>query len=184
MVVPTATTFFFMLAYGWRCVASGDFTDQFSASVPRGDGTAVQRLRTAFADKPSLTVTEDSTGLDRVVGGTFKTDLLDLKIKRLVFHNEDDPMIALSSILDSPEVQAYLRQTNIVFVPEWGGIYPAPSKSSPHLNGMRENIRLSEALDLLPLTYSGMWGYRACACPGGKRMVAIHFLQWSVPPAH
>jgi hypothetical protein len=119
------------LSYGWKCVGSEDFSDPFRASIPPSEGTAVQRLHAAFANKPSLRVTEDSSGLVRVVGGTFKTDLLDLKIKRIVFHNEGDAMKALSSILGSPELDTYIKANNIIILPEMGGIYPTPSESSP-----------------------------------------------------
>ncbi len=163
------------LVYGWRCIASGNFRDPIRASPP-DEGTPIQRLRIAFAGKPDLRVTEDPTGLVRVVGGTFKTDVLDLQIKRLVFHNEDDPMKAFASIMDSPEIEAYLRQNGIFLVPG-SRSYFSPTKPSPHLDGTRENIRLSEALDLLSLTYSGVWVYQECSCPGGKRMVALHFSQ-------
>src|SRR5208282_6864757 len=75
------------LAYGWTCVESGDFSDPFRASVPLGEGGGVQRLHTAFANEPSLRVTEYPSGLIRVVGGTLKSDLLALKIERIVFRN-------------------------------------------------------------------------------------------------
>jgi hypothetical protein len=169
------------LAYSWKCVASRNFHDPVRAPIPPEEGTVIQRLRTAFANIPWLRVTVDPSGFVRVVGGPFKTDLLDLKIKRIVFHSQEDPMLAFADIMDSPEIDAYATANNITLVPTFGGLYAAPSKSSPRLDGTRDNIKLSEALDLLPVTYSGLWVYKECKGPGEKRLVTLEYFQWSVP---
>lgn len=168
------------LAYGWKCVRHGDFSDPFRVIIPLQEGSAVQRLRTAFAKNPSFKIGEDTNGLVRVFGEGAKPDLLGLRIKRIVFHREPDPMRALSTILNSPEIRAYVKEHHIDIIPVGSGIYPSPSATSPRLDGTKENVSLSEALDLLPLTYGGMWIYRECTGSKGKRLLALHFSQWSL----
>ena len=166
------------LAESWRCDASAAFSEPFRVKMPPKQGSAVERLHAVFGSNPSMVVSADKNQLVRVIAGNVKTDLLDVTIKRIAFHNEADGPVALSTILDSPEVRGYMEQHHIENVLTVGGIYPAPSAASPRLDGTKENLKLSEALDLLPLTFSGMWSYQECTEPGGKRRVAFHFMQW------
>lgn len=168
------------LVYGWKCVGPG-LSDPFKVTVPQQEGSAVQRLSAAFAKYPSFKVGEDKNGLIRVFGEGASTDLLRLRIKQVVFHREADPMRALSTILSAPEISAYMREHHIEDISQGTGIYPSPSQTSPRLDGTKENLTLYEALDLLPLTYTGMWGYQECEGAGGKRTVAFGFWQWSQP---
>ena len=166
------------LVLGWRCERSGDFSPPFRLGmVPKGK-SPVQRLRAVFPQSSSLNATEDSTGLVRVSGGTLKDDLLQVRIKKIVFHKEKSAPSALITILNSPEILSYIEAHHIQTVPTFGGLYEVPSDGSPQLDGIRENIKLSEALDLLPLTYAGMWSYYECTDRREHRRVAINFLQW------
>jgi len=165
------------LAESWKCGASADFSEPFRVKMPPKQGSAVERLHDVFGS-PSMVVSADKNRLVRVIAGNVKTDLLDVTIKRIVFHNEAHGPVALSTILDSPEVRSYMEQHHIENVLTVGGIYPTPSATSPRLDGAKENLKLSEALDLLPLTFPGMWSYQECTAAGGKRRVAFHFMQW------
>ncbi len=166
--------------YGWECEGPG-LSDPFRVTIPQQEGSALYRLNAAFARYPSFKVREDGNGLVRLVGENTKTDLLGLKIKQISFHGEADPMRALSTILSAPEICVYMREHHIEDVSQGSGIYPSPSQTSPRLDGTKGNLTLFEALDLLPLTYSGMWGYRECVNAGGGRTVAFNFWQWSEP---
>lgn len=166
------------LAESWKCGTSADFSEPFRVKMPTREGSAVERLHAVFGSNPSILVSADKNNLVRVIAGNVKTDLLDVTIKRIAFHNEAHGPGALSTILDSPEVRGYMEQHHIENVLTVGGIYPAPSSASPRLDGTKDNLKLSEALDLLPVTFSGMWSYQECTEAGGKRRVAFHFMQW------
>lgn len=132
------------------------------------DGPAIQTLREILAVLPTVKVTEDRTGLIRMIDPSVPTDILNVRIAHLDFrgpwddgavHNPDEGLVC---IMRSPEVVSFMEARGIDH--DRGGGTPGnlfghwPTQA-PHMSGSLDNVTVSEALDHILATFPGIWVY-------------------------
>lgn len=165
------------LIYEGSC-SPGKPSDPFKLTSPVTGVPPLKALDEAFSHDPRLTAKLES-GLIRVTGGNVPHDLLDLRISRISFRNEDDPREATRKLLALPEVRDYMRNHHIQFLMVSGGIYAPPSEKGPRLNGTIKGATVFQVLDRIVRTFQGVWIYRECAGSEGERVIYVGFLQFS-----
>lgn len=163
------------MVYEGNC-AEGGVTDSFRVAEPKTGAPAVQALRDAFAQEPRLTVKQDATGRIRVTGGNAHTDLLDLRLPQVTFHDEINPRDATESLDTYAEVQSYMQSHHIKFVNAMNALAPMPK--GVHLNATLKNVTISEALDRITKSFPGVWIYGECVTPSGDRFVDFTFIEF------
>jgi hypothetical protein len=169
------------LAYRGECMPSGGIIDSFKIAPPKGRSSAAQMLRDAFGSDPRLKVSEDTTGIVRVLGGKVQTDLLDIRIPEVAFHGETDPRDATFRLLMIPEVKAYMQDHHMSFI-NVIHIGPIPMPKAVRLTATLEDPTLSQALDRIAQAFPGVWTYGECAKSQGERLIYFDFAEFASPP--
>jgi hypothetical protein len=190
------------LAYRGRCDAGPgkrfDFPKLQSPQKVSDDPVAA--LRQIFADDQEMRVTRDANGFIRMVEADVPHDLLDVRVRRIAFKDDEDyppkdvryfPRDAMWAILSKPEVSAFMRDHQIVRrfdIEDASGRRPTPSPVIPHLPNSLYDVALSEALDNVLRTFPGLWIYENCPSKDGKRVVDFGIYandpMWSVSSRH
>jgi hypothetical protein len=166
------------LVYSAHYYESGGLSDSFRVVMPSRGGTAVETLRQAFRNEPTVSVSKEEKGaIVRIIGGNVKTDLLDTKITTISFRNEEDPRDAVARILALPELKAYMEHHRMQFIVTSEGI--GPSQRAKPLNLILTDITLSESLDRVIKNFPGFWIYKEGATPQGERRVYIGIHEFS-----
>ena len=152
-----------------------------SIHAPKQTGSTVEQLKDMFSEISGMVVTKDSNGIIRMVQKGVPTDILDLRIRFVVFSPSNAPFpqlfhgpnMALVTILSSPEVRLFMKQHNIT---------PPPSRLEGHmgqnlppLTGQLHDVTLSQALDYVLQSFPGYWVYESCTTKEGRRAVNFHF---------
>lgn len=164
------------LVYRGECTDDGGITDSFRVGAQERRVSAIQALRDAFANEARLTAAADASGRIRVLGGDVQTDLLELRIPKIVFHAEADPRDATVKLLNLTEVSAYMNSHHISFVSAMGGIAPMPKGA--HLTVTMKDATIAQALDRIGQTFPGLWIYGECATAQGLRLVDFTFIEF------
>jgi len=129
----------------------------------------LQALREIFSADPKMQITQDSSGIVRMVEIDIPHDLIDIRLNHLEFHRSQspsvplyDPEIALSKILSAPEMKDFSAAHDIA--PPYTKALNSHSVSpeSPHTLETLEGLTVSQALDHLLLTFPGIWVYKDC----------------------
>ena len=145
-----------------------------------GGSSPVQVLRQIFADDAQMQVTQDPTGMIRMIESGVPRDLLDFRINhvsfKLVSPDGDvvyQPRVALQAIVWAPEVQAFMKTHDIRQTVDFerAGAWPSLPPNAPHISGGLENVTVSQALDQVVQTFPGLWIYENCSSKKGKRTV-------------
>jgi hypothetical protein len=169
------------LVYGGRC-ADGEMIPPFKLEAPAHTTSALDALKTGFAEDPRLSAKLES-GLIRVTGGNVPRDLLSLRIQRISFRGENDPREAMQQLQSLAIVTDYMRVHHIQFLTVLGGIRAVPAQGGPHLDATFHDVTLSEALDQIAWTFTGIWIYQECDENGGQRAVYIGFQPFYSQPS-
>jgi len=160
-----------------RCTDSGGMTDPFKVATPAHNVPAIEAFRQAFANNPTITVKEDSSGMIRVVGGNVQPELLGVTIHDLKFQGENDPREATYKLLASPELKTYMQSHRTEFVTTSGGLIPPAS--GRHLSGTLTDVTVSQSFDRIAQTFPGVWIYQECMTGQGEKRVEISFHEFS-----
>lgn len=168
------------LIYRGICSASGLVTEPFHVAAATVDAPALEALRSAFKNDPSLRVQEYESSFIRVTGGNVQPDLLELKLRKVAFVGETDPREAVGKLLASSEVKAYMQAHHIDFINVMNGLIPPPS--GLRLNTTLENVSLAQALDAIAQRFPGVWVYGECEMTGGERRIYVLFHEFSGRP--
>jgi hypothetical protein len=171
--------------YAGECRAT-DTTGRFAlfppavALEPRPAGvTGLNAVRQIFADDPSVTVTQDRSGMLRIVIGSVSTAILQTRIQTLTL-NPSGPYSAISALVaieNVPELHAAERRLNV-----YGGleiinfIVSGPIPGAPHLPTSIKNVTVDEAFDLVARTFKGIATYGICTQPDGKGLLRFGFI--------
>ncbi len=127
-----------------------------------------------------MQVTQDPTGMIRMIESDVPRDLLDFRINhvsfKLVSPDGDvvyQPRVALQAIVWAPEVQAFMKTHDIRQTVDFerAGAWPSLPPNAPHISGGLENVTVSQALDQVVQTFPGLWIYENCSSKKGKRTV-------------
>lgn len=147
----------------------------------------VEALREMF-DTDTVQVYRDQAGIIRIVEKGVQNDILDVRINRVSFENQNSgtqeaaytPNDALRKILHAPELEDFIRTHSIGWdFAESGlirGVGSRRNAEAPHISGSLNSTRLSKALDYILDTFPGLWIYEDCPAHAGRaRMVYFRF---------
>jgi hypothetical protein len=137
-------------------------------------GSTLQTLREILRGDHAIRVEQDQTGKIRMIENTIPTDILNIKIRHISFdgtyRSGPEPGVytpnqALYVILHVPELTAFIKAHDIKILATdsggVGGVGQWPS-DSPHISGSLDDVTLSQALDRVVETFSGIWVYQNC----------------------
>lgn len=156
--------------------SNGNFiTDQ----VPTGPIEHFGKFQDALAEwsrvVPRLAIYHDSDGMWRVSDGTASADLLKVKISDLrvqVIDGED----AIGAVLDSKEVELFLRNSGIKEASTTAGLAPYHASKLPHSSWHLRDVTVAEAFDAAVEKYPGVWVYTECVGRGSQKLVNVRTL--------
>ena len=145
----------------------------------------LQVAREMFADDRGMQVTQDPDGTIRMIESGATTELLNVKISRILFESNGVPLqyaaFSPSSalhyvILQAPEVLAFAKGHDILmpFAGAGGSVSnePIPAEA-PHITGSMDNLTVSQALDRVLQTFPGIWVYENCPSDDRKGRVLL-----------
>lgn len=142
----------------------------------------LEAVREIFRREQDAHVTEDRSGIIRIVIGALPTDLLSTKIARLTFSANArwNPILAITAIEGSTEVVAARRKLNLLPSPPARlrviDIILGPTGNNyPHLPPSLENVTLDQALDAVATTFKQLVIFGACKEPGGQGTISIEY---------
>ena len=148
--------------------------------APRSAGSPLEVLREMFSGDSTMQVTQDPSGIVRIVQKGVPTDVLDVKIHHMLFpprtsdpYQPNEPDRALLVILSSPEVLSFEKEHHIV--PPSSRLDEIARSDLPSLSGELHDVTLSQALDYVLKTLPGYWIYENCTTEDGRRTVKFRF---------
>jgi hypothetical protein len=171
------------LEFSGRCDLR-DFPEfpHFRAAVAHGE-SPLQALREIFAGDSTVEVRQDHPdGIIRMVERSVPTDLLDVQISHVPFktHPAYRANDALRLLLEAPEMAAFMKEHHIAWprIAEIGpsNLSPQWLLEQPHIAESWDNVTVSEGLDRILKTFTGIWIYENCPRSEGKnRTVFFRF---------
>jgi hypothetical protein len=169
------------IVYSYDCkVARSRFPVPPNVYAPRSAGSPVEVLRQMFSGHSEMQVTQDPSGIVRIVQRDVPTDILDVKIRHIVFpprtsdpYQPNEPDRALLIILSSPEVLSFEKERDIV--PPSFRLDGIVRSDLPSVPGELRDVTLSQALDYVLKTLPGYWIYENCTTEDGRRTVNFRF---------
>ncbi len=166
------------LIYHGQCEDHGTSWDLPAvSSLKHYETNPVQTLRQMLADDAKMQVTQDTNGNIRMVETDVPRDLLNLRIVQVSFSPDmpNNPNIALTHILLTPDVKNYMTVNNIGPVSDSYRLIVPSSLNAPRISGDLYYVTVSEALDHILKTYPGFWAYEECEGKAGSRKVFFQF---------
>lgn len=130
-------------------------------------------LAEIIAARPDLSVSIEATGVVRVIPRTPHKTILDIKLGDVKISEKQNVVVAVRSVLNTPEVQAEMRRLKIQEKPtQLGfGTVPRPGSSfyaGPNWNASGTTVR--ETLEKLAiLSGRAVWVYVEEVCEGQRR---------------
>ncbi len=142
---------------------------------PRGE-TGLAAVKEIFRNNSDVDVTEDQTGMVRVIIGKVPATILKTKINHLALtpFEQYNHNLAIGAIENSDEVKSamrlhHLKLQTVPVVEQF--VQPAPSLR--HLSPFIEGATMEQALDSVAKIFSGVVLYSVCS---GSRMINIEFM--------
>jgi len=125
-------------------------------------------LRSMFSVDGRMVVSQESSGIIRVVEAGVQTDILQIRIRHLSFSGMIDSDEAMSKVLGAQEVQSFMLAHGIGQPhPRFGGLLPGARSMSGELN----DVTVQDALDYILKVFPGFWLYQDCERLDGQRIV-------------
>lgn len=146
------------------------------------EASALEGLRSVFADNPEMHVGQDLDGAIRITESGVPTDILRVTISHILFQDFDqndiyNPNDALRVVLRAPELLNFMEEHGIE-MPSGADAVPGNSgrwsPERPHISGALDNVTLSQALDYILKTFPGIWVYESCQ-KSGKTTRLVYF---------
>jgi hypothetical protein len=176
--------------YAGECQAPGKDTSEFwqllfpavYLQLPRQGATGITAVRQIFRDDPNVAVTQDRSGMLRIMIGSVSTAILQTRIQTLTLNPIDQYSApsAVVAIENAAELHAAERRLNvyanqgIIDI-----IVSGPIAGGPHLPKLLQNVTIDEALDSVVRTFRGIVTYGICAQPNGKSLFQFGFIYGS-----
>jgi hypothetical protein len=139
----------------------------------------LKTLREIFSDDPKMRVTQESGGIVRMFETDVPRDLLDIKIHHISFDVpwNHGPNMAIRVILSAPEVQRYRKAHEIGPSYDLFILSSDAGHDNPSVSGSLDNVTVSQALDYIFKTFSGLWIYSNCPNEAKGKERDVYF--WS-----
>ena len=144
--------------------------------------TGLSALRDIFGNDKRVKVSQDQSGMIRIMIGQPVSTLLRTRIHSLHFNvvEQYNGELAVWAVLNSKEVEAAMRGLGLsVPVIVFGGAVNVPEegRSLRHLPASLNNVTADRALDVIARTFGGIVLYQTCSKGNGKGLVALDFVQ-------
>ncbi len=147
--------------------------------APLQGATGVDAVRQIFRNDANVVVTQDRSGMVRIMIGSVPTALLQTRVQALTLNPYDQysALSALFKIEDAPELDAAERRLDVYPVPFQiiDIILSGPIPGKPHLPKLMQNVTIDEALDSMVRTFEGIVMYGICKRPGGKYLFILDY---------
>ncbi len=174
------------LSYWGRGPCSDSSSERYPpAPGLRGDvdtsGPIGEVLQKMFADDPKMRVTQEPGGIVRMSETDVPRDLLDIRIHRISFDvpGFHGPNMAIRLILSSPEVESFRKLHKIGPLHTVSLLPSDAGRNNPSVSGSLDDVTVSQALDYIFGTFSGLWIYGNCpnGAKGEERNVYFWFFR-------
>jgi hypothetical protein len=155
---------------------------QMQVGPPSRGKTGSGAVREIFENDKDVTVTEDPSGMIRIMVGKVPSAILQTRIRSLTLkptqrYNPEEAIIAIESTKDVEDAMRKLGFEKPLVI--WGLQVVEPAKGLPHLPVSMKDVTMDQALDLVAKTFRGIVVYGACAGPNGARLYFVEFV-WVV----
>jgi hypothetical protein len=124
-------------------------------------------VREIFAKNPSVTVTEQPSGVIRVKIGDVPTEILHTRISHLSLDDDAryNKFLAIQILFSAPEVKAASHSLGVAPLGTLGGLLASPTNGAPHLPASFSNVTVDQVLDIIAKAFDGFVVYSACGEP-------------------
>jgi hypothetical protein len=133
---------------------------------PSTAAAGIDAVRGIFAKQQQVEVTQDETGVIRIVLGKPPMSVLTTTIKSLAFTPDAqyNVLSAIRTVESAPEVLSVMSRLAI-HNPMRIAEYPVlqPDTTLPHLPKEVSDVTMDQALDVIATTWSGVVFYGACS---------------------
>jgi hypothetical protein len=154
---------------------------EVKAGPPSKEKLGVTAVREIFKNDKQVKVSQDRSGMIRVMIGQPASSLLQTKIPSLSFKPDEqyNGELAIWAIFNAKEVEAAMRRLRLE-LPEtiFSGSTTEPEEGRifPHLPPSLKNVTIDQALDEVARAFGGIVIYESCTDAAGKRFVSIDFV--------
>jgi hypothetical protein len=111
----------------------------------------------------------------RVLDKSATAELLKIRIEDLIIEGSEDPSDAVTKLMSTPEVRAFVRE-HAIEPALWGSTLISPKGTYPHLRLDLRGLTVAQAMDRIASDYSGnrdfgrLWVYEECHSDGITRV--------------
>ncbi len=181
------------LEYNGDCRPGVFFPDLPPVFVPQKPYSqkTIDTLRYMLSVDHGMGVSQENSGIIRIVGAGVPTDILKVRINHISFNTISMADQALHVVLSAPEIQSFIHTHKIgqpfdtlgaplyeIPVPESKSA-PPPRLGVPYISAELNDVTVAEALDFILKTFPGFWLYQNCENYRGQRVV--YFGMFPVP---
>ena len=142
--------------------------------------TALAAVREMLRNERDAAVTEDRSGMIRIMIGEVPAALLSTRIARLTFEPDArwNAVVAILAIENVSEVTAAMRRLNLDIpqprVIDWILVGPGNNRF-PHLPVTLDNVTMDQALDAVARSFKQLIIYGECMQANGQGIISIYF---------
>jgi len=158
------------------CNAHGFILENLHANTIDKSSDVESTLKTVVAANDQLKYSRDQDGIWRILDRNASTDLLQEKLPSLAIKSFSSNH-AVAQLLNSPEVDSYVKEHAIIMAPSFGGLGPVNPSALPFdLLNIHESTLAGE-LDQIAQHYQGVWVYRECLRDDGRGAIDVHIFE-------
>lgn len=146
--------------------------------LPVKGASGLDAIHQMIAREPQVTVSQDASGMIRVVIGKPPTEILGTRIEQLSLNKyaQYSPELSLVKLDTANEILAAEKRLDMHFPLETMSIIVSgPIKGAPHLPPTLDNVTLDQALDDVARTFAGFVFYKTCHMANGKEFFETRF---------
>lgn len=171
--------------YASECPMKRNELDSVWLEPPLQGATGIDAVRQIFRDDPSVTVTQDRSGMVRIVIGSVSSTVLQTRLPSLTLNPfaQYTAASAVDEIAFTADSYAKERRLPFRLAPYLiDHLASGPGAGRPHLPATMQNITIDGALDAVAKTFSGIAVYSECGEPDGKILFRPGFIYMPTRP--
>jgi hypothetical protein len=171
------------LYYSTACSAKDGYPIPFprvELQLPSKRKGGLAAVREIFGTNKEVVVTQDRSGMIRIIIGNPTTEILSTRIRALTLEplEQYNPNMAIDAIAGSKEVEAAMRKLGVKLpaaITDMNVVTPEPGL--PHLPSSLNNMTMDQMFDLVAKTFGGITSYGSCADPSGVRLFYVDYFE-------
>ncbi len=159
---------------------SGQFMlpDPIQFTKVKSNADTAQTITSMLASDKRFQVIADPDGTIMVIQHGMPQDVLDLRFNHVKLSEVQrfNPDLAMSAVLEAPEVKAYFKVHDIRLPVDLGGFINPVRPDLPHLPNVIENMTLLDAMKHIIAVFHQTGTYKEETDSRGRRVVAFGFI--------